>query len=80
MELKHYEHYPVDRADVLHAEGLGQRLRVETVNWTLATEDGHKNHDKVHRNVYETTLGELVEWIRDTDEVAEDIVRITPLG
>ncbi len=50
-----------------------------TINWTIATENGGKNFSQVHKNEYDMTLAELIEWIRDTEEVAENIINIEPL-
>jgi len=65
-----------ESADADFDTSRSKRFKVTTINWTFATENGKQKHDKVHKNAYNMTLDELVEWIRATDEVAEDIVDI----
>ena len=74
MKLKHYEHVDINAA--LGSFKPSQKLRVYTINFTYATENGKTDYDKFHSNIYETDLDKLVKWIRDTKEVAEDIYKI----
>lgn len=71
-----FEHFPIKAAVKLFEDSAEEWYKVTTVNWTHATENGRTNHKKVHRNVYRWTLEELIEFIRDTEEVAEDIISI----
>jgi hypothetical protein len=68
-----------DSAKVEMTARKTRRFRVTTINWTVATERGVRQSNKVHRNVYHWTLPYLIRWIRDTAEVWEDIVSIEPL-
>ncbi len=58
MREKYYEHYesyehiPLKKAEGLFEQGQNQWYRVETINWTLATEDKKKVRDTVHHNFY----------------------------
>jgi hypothetical protein len=98
--LKSYCHIPQIEADELSEKGQAKRYRVETINWTYATDHQtgrmlglvdeprpipgsslvqatvNPNEVQVHRNVYSFTLKELIEFIRDTADVAEDIIGI----
>ncbi len=71
-----FKHYPIKSANADFDTSRRKRFKVTTINWTFATENGKQGRDKVHKNAYDMTLDELVEWIRDTDEVAEDIINI----
>ena len=79
MGLESYRHVPLTTAKADMKTSKARRVRVTTINWTFATERGAVHRDKVHRNVYHWTLPYLVRWIRETAEVAEDIVNIEPL-
>ncbi len=76
MKLKSYKHFPCFEAEKLHKNTENIKLKVFTINWTIATRKGIKDLMKVHFNIYETTLAELIVWIRETDDIAEDIVKI----
>jgi hypothetical protein len=77
-DLKSYRHYPLKDAEAEMKAAMARRYRVTTINWTFATIDGQQDLKQVHRNVYSFTLEKLVKFIRDTEEVAEDIVMIEP--
>ena len=80
--LKSYRHFPVTEARDLLQTFNAERYKVVTVNWTYARKRGQKEQDRsmVHRNEYEFTLEQLIQFIRDTGDVAEDIVAIVPLS
>jgi hypothetical protein len=59
-----------------YGAGQRERYRITTVNWTFATIRGKKDHSLVHRNEYVLTLRGLIRFIRETAEVAEDIICI----
>jgi hypothetical protein len=46
----------------------------------IATIRGKKHFDTVHKNEYSWTLRSLIKFIRDTEDVAEDIIDIQPVG
>ena len=75
-----YSHHPLELAEKEVKEGRRKRYRVTTINWTYATERGETNYKKVHRNEYHWTLRQLVRFIRETSEVAEDVIDIRPDG
>lgn len=77
MKLISYKHYPTDKAfDEMEQAEQGQRYKITTINGTHATIRGKQDGRFIHKNQYETGLVELIQWIRDTDEVAEDIINI----
>jgi hypothetical protein len=71
-----FEHFSTRAAIKLFENSAEEWYRVTTINWTYATENGKQTSKKVHKNVYRWTLEELIEFIRDTEEVAEDIISI----
>ena len=71
-----YKHYPSDQAVKDCKAGRKQRYKVTTINWTYATERGKQNHAKVHHNTYSWTLRQLIKFIRETEDVAEDVISI----
>lgn len=73
-----FKHYPLQRAKKEFDNSRNKLFKVTTINWTLATENEKQRHDKVHKNEYEMTLEYLIDWIRNTAEVAEDIINIEP--
>ena len=75
-EYLSYEHYPLNQAESDKEEADDKHYKVTTINGTYATVNGAQVADMVHRNVYKMSLSELIQWIRDTEEVAEDIVDI----
>ena len=79
MQLQSYKHIPLLKAEkrMTHSEHLP--LRVETINWTFATEKSIQNQNKVHYNIYHTNLVELLKWIKESTEVAEDVISIRPM-
>lgn len=76
--LRKYAHHPMRDAMALFKGGQAQRYKVTTINWTYATIRGKKNYQIVHRNEYSFTLRNLIKFIRDTSDVAEDIIDIEP--
>jgi hypothetical protein len=78
--LRRYRHYNLDSAEAERKEGLGKKYRITTINWTFATERGQTNRQRVHKNEYVYTLRGLIQFIRGTQDVAEDIIAIEPLG
>ncbi len=80
MRYKSYKHITLKEAKNLMRSEKSQKLLIHTINWTFATEKGKQVFDKVHKNIYETTLPKLCKWIAavyDKDGgVAEDIYRI----
>lgn len=78
MKLKKYKHYPLKSANEDYENCLTAKYLVTTINWTLATDRKTKKQvrDKVHKNKYTTNIIDLIDWIRDTEEVAEDIIKI----
>ena len=88
MKLKSYKHIPLKEAYLLEKNTKQIKLRVSTINWTYATEKGETNYDKVHFNIYETTLPKLIKWIQElegimpngeTYSIGEDIIGIEVL-
>ena len=76
-KLKSFKHYPLDDAEKEIDGGMDEMYEVTTINWTIATnKKGEKDYDMVHKNIYHFKLVDLIQWIRDTEEVAEDIVSI----
>ena len=71
-----YEHYPLVKANQDHKQALNKWFQVTTINWTYAEGD----QKMVHKNTYRWTLDELIDFIRTTEEVAEDVIDIEPLG
>ena len=71
-----YKHYPIAKADREFKHGQRKRFRVTTINWTIATIRGKRHYDQVHKNEYSWTLRRLIKFIRNTEEVAEDIIDI----
>jgi hypothetical protein len=74
-----YKHYPIESADKDHDQSQAKRFKVTTINWTFATENGLTDKSKVHKNEYDMSLSELIDFIRGTDEVAEDVISIEPM-
>jgi hypothetical protein len=74
--LKRYRHYPLELAERECKAGQRDRYRVTTINWTVATIRGKKDFSLVHRNEYVYSLRGLIRFIRETAEVAEDIIAI----
>jgi hypothetical protein len=92
MKLKSYKHIPLKEADKLYNDTKKIKLKVTTINWTYATETRNKirkqYYDKVHINIYETTLPKLIKFIQElkgiepngeTYCIAEDVVKIEVL-
>ena len=78
--LKSYRHHPLTLADQEFDASHKKLYRVTTINWTFATIRGHgQDFTQVHRNIYHFTLEKLIDFIRATAEVAEDIVSIEPI-
>lgn len=69
-----YEHFSEKEANDLFASSNKEWYKVTTINWTYA--NGDRNSKEVHKNIYKWTLEELIDFIRETKEVAEDIVAI----
>ena len=75
--LRKYRHHPLETAEADCKAGQKVSYRVTTINWTYASDKkGIRQRDKVHRNEYVFTLKQLIEFIRDTEEFAEDIISI----
>lgn len=84
-----FQHYPLALADKKFKNGSRKKYEVVTINWTFANQnpndidfDKNKpspNLEEVHKNVYTMSLTRLIKFIRDTDEVAEDIISIKPI-
>lgn len=74
--LKRYCHHPLELAEREYKAGQKERYRITTINWTFATIRGKQDHSIVHRNEYVMTLRGLIRFIRETAEVAEDIIAI----
>lgn len=78
--LKAYCHYPLLLAEQDLETGHKEMYRIVTINWTYATDhiSGSKaiDHEYVHKNIYEMTLGGFLEWWWGMEEVAEDVVSI----
>jgi hypothetical protein len=79
MKIKSYRHFPIEQAEDIFEESCKSELEVHTINWTCATKNKKQNCDNVHYNIYHTTLSKLIDWVRDTEEVAEDIIKIKEL-
>lgn len=71
-----YKHYPLDLSLIEFKNGQKDRYRITTINWTYATEHGKTDYKKVHKNEYIWTLRYLIKWIIETEEVAEEIIKI----
>lgn len=78
--LKSYCHYPLLLANQDIETGHKQMYRIVTINWTYATDhfSGSKaiDYEYVHKNIYEMTLGEFLEWWMEMEEVAEVVISI----
>jgi hypothetical protein len=74
-----YEHFSLEKASVLFEKGKKRKYLVKTINWSFAHERGKADYGKVHRNEYIWTGAYLIRWIRNTEEVAEDIYSIEPI-
>jgi len=74
--LLSYKHFSLTSALEFIKSGNENFYLIKTINWTLATERGKPNWNKVHHNIYRMNLKQLIKFIRDTDEVAEDIYSI----
>ena len=77
--LKRYRHYPIQKAELDFKAGMRKRYKITTLNWTYGTLKGEKDYTKVHKNTYVWTLKYLVKFIRETEEVAEDVIEIKPI-
>ena len=76
-----FKHFPIESADREFKQSQEKRFKITTINWTYAGQDKDRNdRTRVHKNEYDMTLAELIDWIRDTREVAEDIINIEPLS
>ena len=75
-KLKRFRHIDIEKAHRMYYDGIHKKYRVETINWTYATEKGKQNFKKVHHNVYKLSLLQLVDFIRNTGCVAEDVIDI----
>lgn len=83
-----YKHYPLKLAKKEFKEGQKKRYKVTTINWTIATEKGEENYNKVHKNKYIWTLKYLIKWIQglrgeingETYEICEDVIKIEPIN
>ncbi|MBW8015108.1 MAG: hypothetical protein FVQ82_02905 [Planctomycetes bacterium] len=76
--LTAYCHYPLVLAEQELEHSQNDMYRITTINWAVATSEilGTVDSEHVYKNVYEMTLGEFLEWIRDMDEGGESIVSI----
>lgn len=75
--LRKHQHYPLKAAEADRKAGQKVSYRVTTINWTYASDKkGVQQRDKVHRNEYVFTLKQLIDFIRDTLEFAEDVISI----
>jgi len=75
--LKKYQHFSIDQAIKDCSKGQKERYKVVTINWTFAKDGkGGQRYDQVHRNEYSFTLKNLIKFIRDTYEVAEDVISV----
>jgi len=77
-----YRHYPLDLAVVECKEGQKKRYKITTINWTFAGQNRKKgiDYNKVHKNEHVWTLQYLIKWIRETEDVAENIIKIEPVN
>lgn len=75
--LKKHQHHPLVQAKKDCSNGQKERYKIVTINWTYASDGkgGHR-YDQVHRNEYSFTLRNLIKFIRETYEVAEDVISI----
>lgn len=71
-----YKHYPIVQAKKDYKGGRKRRYKVTTINWTFATKNGEADYSRVHHNTYLWTLRHLIEFIRYTEDVAEDVINI----
>ena len=71
-----YKHYPIDQAIKDCKDGRKSRYKVTTINWTCATKKGQPVRSMVHHNTHVWTLRHLIKFIRETELVAEDVIRI----
>ena len=78
--LKAYCHYPLVLAEQEHRDSQKEMYRIVTINWTYATDHSSGSeivdYECVHKNIYEMSLGEFLEWWWGMEEVAEDVVSI----
>ena len=73
-----YKHYPLMQAKADLRNGRLKRFKVTTINWTYGTVKGKQDHSVVHRNEYSWSLRHLIKFIRETEQVAEEIIDIQP--
>lgn len=81
-----FQHYPLALANKQFKNSGRKKYEVITINWTYANNnpndidyDKNKpspNREEVHKNVYIMSLSRLIEFIRNTHDVAEDIISI----
>ncbi len=71
-----YRHYPVDQADADYKKGQRQRYKITTINWTYRTKNGKTDRSMVHRNIYSLTLRNMIKFIRESEQWAEDVISI----
>ena len=78
--LKAYCHYPLILAKQECKDSHMDLYRIVTINWTVATDHSLESkivdYEHVHKNIYEMTLAEFLEWWWGMEEVAEDVVSI----
>jgi len=80
-KLIHYKHYNREIAEEEFNKTRTDNYRVITINWTYATikhgrNKGMKKPSMAHKNEYIFPLEELIEFIRRTEDVCEDIICI----
>ncbi len=79
MKYKHYQKLLAVKECV---KGQKKRYKVITINWTFAGQDKKvptTDYSQVHKNEYAWTLKHLIKFIRETEDVAEDIIEIIPI-
>jgi hypothetical protein len=85
-KLEWFKHYPLKLARKEHSAAMKRMVQVTTINWTYANNDPTQidfdpskpspNFKEVHKNQYLFTFEELIDFIRITDYVAEDVIEI----
>jgi hypothetical protein len=76
--LQAYCHYPITLAEQELEHSQNDMYRIVTINRTVAASEifGILDNEHVYKNIYEMTLKEFLEWIRDMDEGGEEVLSI----
>jgi hypothetical protein len=70
--------YPLDKAKTEYMGGQQFRYKLTVINWTHAMENGKTNHKKVHKFEYIMRLADIIKYIKDMADEAEEVIKIEP--